>query len=242
MKTKTIYPLLFLFILAASLPVLAQTSTIKTTLVGIVADQAKTPVPYAQVFIINEKGNAFRALTDSNGNYSIAAEAGVYTLVASCESARCYGFQPFETDKVILRRGENKTLDITLKVLPPDSAMVEPDSEIRTTVTGYVYDGRGARIADAALTFTDFKGQCQTAKSDDYGRFSIKLSPNEAASTSRNKYYSVKIEMLGFETLTLDRYSVPQISNTEIHLDVALKIQAMVDYVDVTEQPAAKKP
>jgi hypothetical protein len=231
MKMKTIYPLiLVLFIAAGALSAVeAQTAGTKATFSGVVLDQIKTPIPYAQVFVISREGNAFRAWTDSDGKYRIEAEAGVYTLIASCESVRCNGYKSFEAEKLALMRGENKTFDITMSIKPPvNSPIVVPGpAENYTAVAGHVYDGYGAVIPGAKITFTGDKGWVRTVKPDQGdASFSIRLVSDAIQSGLAGKYYSVRVEAPGFETLTLDKYFVP-IMGKEMRLDIALRVEAV---------------
>jgi hypothetical protein len=240
MKMKTIYPLiLVLFIAAGAFSAAeAQTAQTKATFSGVVLDQIKTPIPYAQVFAINQKGNAFRAWTDSDGKYRIEAEAGVYTLIARCESVRCNGYKSFEAEKLVLARGENKTFDITLMIKPPvNSPIVVPGpAENYTAVAGHVYDGYGAVVPGAKITFTDDKGQTQTVKPDEGdGSFSIRLKSNSVQSDSSNNSYSVRVEAPGFLNLVIKDYFIPFMNQTEMRMDVALRVKAAIDQADVSK-------
>jgi hypothetical protein len=114
-------PILALALMAAAS---GQTAPIASSLAGVVTDQRGDPVPGASVSLIEPAGvNPPPVLTDKNGSFTIAADAGVFDLQVSANE---FAIKTVHGEVV-----GNQRLDLGRLVLTIKSATVE----VRVSVT-----------------------------------------------------------------------------------------------------------
>jgi Carboxypeptidase regulatory-like domain len=107
-----------LFLIAASLPLAAQTSG-NGTINGTITDQSGAAVPTSQVIVVNTDTGVSRTInTNSDGSYQATfLIPGHYEIVAGGS-----GFGKFDRKNLILNVGQTLTVDIAL---PPASVSTE---------------------------------------------------------------------------------------------------------------------
>lgn len=92
--------------------IIIEPSRIATQLKGIVSNKADgKPIKNAKLTIVERE---LQALTNSAGEYSIKpAPQGTFTIKTTAS-----GFQDFELDEVVIKKGQVKTLNVALSLTP----------------------------------------------------------------------------------------------------------------------------
>ena len=115
MKNKTIATFASILIglfLASMNPVLAQTPV---HFKGRISDDGGGAFESLHIIVENSSGR-FEATTNDNGEYDLLLPPGIYKVSTS----KVRGFKPYRRDKLEIKPGKDKKLNIKLKVEPKD--------------------------------------------------------------------------------------------------------------------------
>ncbi len=174
----------------------------------IIRDEANKPVENVEIKIVplqaddytlgrtfvrdNEDASRFRV--QFNEGYFVK---GKYKIVISAR-----GFSR-EEKEIIFLHCERQTFEFRLKAVK---------AVTQTLLSGTVVDSAGAAISDVLVALSDYRGKSFSAKTDDYGNYSLSVPSAK---------YSMEFSVRGFLTTKVENY---QLAPTGMTLDVVLEV------------------